>query len=141
MRRRASFACTQQKNGVRVEIPITPPIRAALDAAGQRLADDEMVFRNTKGDPWTVHTVYERFRLVGQMAGMAVHLKALRTSYASALARARCNPKLHMRLMGHTRLETTLAYYTECDFEMAREFMEEFAAVSLPKSHVTGDTE
>lgn len=128
---------TQLKNGARVEIPITAPLREALDAAGPRRDDEEVVFRNTKNDPWTVHTIYKRFRAVGQMAGMTVHLKLLRTSYASALARARCNPKLHMRLMGHTRLETTLAYYTEVDFEMAADFLEEFTAVSLPDPSVT----
>lgn len=118
----------QQKTGRAWRIPLGPQTRQALELAGQPGAGNAFVFQAESGRPWPDRTLLRRFQAACAAGniGHAVTLKLLRTTFATMLARAGCNPRLHQLLLGHSKLETTLRYYTEVDDAMAADFMARF---------------
>jgi len=125
----ARLSLRQQKTGRSWQIPLTPQTRQALKLAGQRGTGEDFVFQTVNGQPWADRTLLRRLQAAAQAGevAFAVHLKLLRTTFATMLARAGCNPKLHQTLLGHARLETTLRYYTDVDDHMADDFMRKFS--------------
>lgn len=116
----------QIKTGYQVDIPITPPIREALELSGNSgQLPEAHVFTRADGSPWPPRVLLSRVQTAAHEAPLPfhAHLKLLRTTYATWLARRGANPKLHQALLGHRDLQTTLRYYTQVDYNGAYEFM------------------
>jgi len=121
------FRLRQVKTTRPVEQPLTAPLRDALALAGTR---DGVVFRRADGSVWPHRSVLRRLKHAAQAGGfgVAVSVKLLRTTFATRLARAGCHPRLAQRLLGHTRMETTMRYYVDLNTDDARDVLDRLAA-------------
>lgn len=115
------------KTGNRVDIPITPPVRAALDAGkAAAIGPSRFAFTHprTQG-PFTEQTLLRAVKRAAASAALPFipTMKLLRASYGTWLAENGCSPKLLAELMGHSDPAMTFKYYLAADFNRAFEFM------------------
>ncbi len=89
------------------------------------------VFSNGRGGPLHPQNFRRRFwRPLLESAGLPpIRVHDLRGTYATLLARAGVNPRVAQRLLGHSRIETTLGIYTKVSDELMRDGAERVGAL------------
>jgi len=103
------------KGGQRVRYPITPPVRAALDAARRHKAErgvrSDYVFITQRGTPWTQRTFNKRLKTIVQAAGVPhVTPHRLRHLYATLAATLGYSPDYLQAALGHRDRRSAEAY-------------------------------
>jgi integrase len=97
------------KGGERRTIPMTPRLRAALQAI--RHLRGELVLCGPEGERWTKHMVRAALRTICRRAGLrVVGAHVLRHTFCSHLAMRGAAPKAIQELAGHKSLKVTLRY-------------------------------
>ncbi len=115
----------QRKTQTQIDFPISQGVAEALELAKPETKPSSPVFSRKDGTPCSDRTLLRRFKRVTKAleCSQTLNLKLLRTTFSTHLARKGCHPKVHQRLLGHSDLSTTLRYYTEVDYDMARVFL------------------
>ena len=97
------------KGGERRTVPMTPRLRAALQAIRHLRSD--LVLCSSDGGRWTKHIVRAALRTVCRRAGLrVVGAHVLRHTFCSHLAMRGAAPKAIQELAGHKSLKVTLRY-------------------------------
>lgn len=97
------------KGGERRTVPMTPRLRAALQAIRHLRAD--LVLCSGEGKRWTRHIVRAALRTICRRAGLrVVGAHVLRHTFCSHLAMRGAAPKAIQELAGHKSLKVTLRY-------------------------------
>jgi len=97
------------KGGDRRTVPMTPRLRAALQAIRHLRAD--LVLCSGEGKRWTKHIVRAALRTICRRAGLrVVGAHVLRHTFCSHLAMRKAAPKAIQELAGHKSLKVTLRY-------------------------------
>jgi integrase len=97
------------KGGERRTVPMTPRLRAALQAI--RYLRGDLVLCGAGGERWTKHMVRAALRTICRRAGLrVVGAHVLRHTFCSHLAMRGAAPKAIQELAGHKSLKVTLRY-------------------------------
>ena len=97
------------KGGDRRTVPMTPRLRAALQAIRHLRGD--LVLCGAGGERWTKHMVRAALRTICRRAGLrVVGAHVLRHTFCSHLAMRGAAPKAIQELAGHKSLKVTLRY-------------------------------
>ena len=97
------------KGGERRTVPMTPRLRAALQAIRHLRGD--LVLCGAGGERWTKHMVRAALRTICKRAGLrVVGAHVLRHTFCSHLAMRKAAPKAIQELAGHKSLKVTLRY-------------------------------
>jgi integrase len=97
-------------------------IEERLKYAG-RWQDTDVDFTSTVGTPLNRHNVFRRsFKPLLQLAGVPdIPFHALRHSFATLMLSGREHPKVVQEMLGHSRINTTLDFYSHVLPDMQRE--------------------
>jgi integrase len=125
------------EKGIR-SIPVTPAIIKNLEdhrrrqlemklKAGATWSDHSFIFTNKFGEPLKHYAVRYVYKLILEDAGLpqSFQLKVSRHSCATALFKARVNPKAVSERLGHSSTKITLDIYTVVEEDVQREASEE----------------
>jgi integrase len=97
------------KGGERRTVPMTPRLRAALQAIRHLRGD--LVLCGPGGERWTKHMIRAALRTICKRAGLRiVGAHVLRHTFCSHLAMRGAAPKAIQELAGHKSLKVTLRY-------------------------------
>lgn len=97
------------KGGERRTVPMTPRLRAALQAIRHLRGD--LVLCGAGGERWTKHMIRAALRTICKRAGLRiVGAHVLRHTFCSHLAMRGAAPKAIQELAGHKSLKVTLRY-------------------------------
>ena len=82
-----------------------------------------LVFTSTMGTPLNRHNVFRRsFKPLLRRAGLPdIPFHALRHSFATLMLSSREHPKVVQEMLGHSRINTTLDFYSHVLPDMQRE--------------------
>ena len=105
-------------------------IEERLKHAG-RWQNTDLVFTSTVGTPLNRHNVFRRsFKPLLQSAGLPdIPFHALRHSFATLMLSCREHPKVVQEMMGHSRINTTLDFYSHVLPDMQREAVQRLDAM------------
>ena len=126
------------KGGERRTVPMTPRLRAALQAIRHLRAD--LVLCSGEGKRWTKHIVRAALRTICKRAGLrVVGAHVLRHTFCSHLAMRKAAPKAIQELAGHKSLKVTLRYMHLTETAL-RETMRLLEDRDAPAAHAANDT-
>jgi integrase len=125
---------TTPKNNKGRSVRLTPQAVQALRDHRKRQIEERLkhaghwretrlVFTSTVGTPLNRHNVFRRsFKPLLRRAGVPdIPFHALRHSFASLMLRSREHPKVVQEMLGHSRINTTLDFYSHVLPDMQRE--------------------
>jgi integrase len=126
------------KGGDRRTVPMTPRLRAALQAIRHLRGD--LVLCGPDGSRWTKHMVRAALRTICKRAGLrVVGAHVLRHTFCSHLAMRKAAPKAIQELAGHKSLKVTLRYMHLTETAL-RETMRLLEDRDAPAAHAANDT-
>jgi len=107
----AIVSIQRAKTGVPVHIPMTRRLRDTLACLGPG-AEEEHVFKTTKGEAWSETTIRRYFALAKELAGITRRFRFhdMRHDFASALVRQGVSLQVVAQLLGHTTTRMTERY-------------------------------
>lgn len=127
------------KGGDRRTVPMTPRLRAALQAI--RHLRGELVLCGPDGSRWTKHMVRAALRTICRRAGLrVVGAHVLRHTFCSHLAMRKAAPKAIQELAGHKSLKVTLRYMHLTETAL-RETMRLLEDRDAPAERAANDTD
>ena len=114
----------KSQSGVR-DIPIAAPIMPALrDCKGSGL-----VFQYSTGSAVNPSYVLRSMKAICEKAGIPhYNIKDMRSTFATRAAERGVNPKTLMAIMGHSKVEVTLKFYTDATLEMRQQAIQKIFA-------------
>lgn len=110
----------KSQSGVR-DIPIPSALLPVLrDSMGSGL-----IFQYSTGTPVNPSYILRSMKTICDKAGIPQYnIKDLRSTFATRAAERGVNPKILMTIMGHSKVEVTLRYYTSATYEMKQQAMD-----------------
>jgi integrase len=110
----------KSQSGVR-DIPIPAALLPVLrDSMGSGL-----IFQYSTGTPVNPSYILRSMKTICDKAGIPQYnIKDLRSTFATRAAERGVNPKILMTIMGHSKVEVTLRYYTSATYEMKQQAMD-----------------
>ena len=103
----------KNKTSIR-QFPITPELREVIDKA-IALADDDLLFPNKNGEPYSINSIGTRIHSHAKKDGIDFNLYQLRHRFATDLLVDGNDPKTIMELMGHNNTKMTIGYAQSSD--------------------------
>ena len=131
---KSGLTFTTPKNDKGRSVRLTPQAMQALRDHRKRQIEErlkhagywqntDLVFTSTVGTPLNRHNVFRRsFKPLLRHAGLPdIPFHALRHSFATLMLSGREHPKVVQEMLGHSRINTTLDFYSHILPDMQRE--------------------